>query len=96
MKKVVALYFAIFTTYTLSLATSSSDGLDFRRRFGPDSAVYNEPLYFNSQEQTSPQDKRPKRSVRAQIRERMNNKSKEQKKRKHDQTAKHNPNLFDR
>ena len=83
MKK-TAIYFAILTTYTLSLATSSADNLDFRRRLGPDSAVYNEPLYFNSQEQTSPQDKRPKRSVREQIRERMHKKLKQKKKYKND------------
>lgn len=45
-------------------------GNDFQQRFGPDSAIYNAPLYFASR---TPQNKdhRPRRSFREQIRTRM-------------------------
>lgn len=43
---------------------------DFQKRFGSNSALYNEPLYF-SQWNIDTRDKRPRRSYREQIRKRI-------------------------
>ena len=43
---------------------------DFQRRFGPDSAIYNQTLYFAHLEPKQ-RDRRPRRSFREQIRTRM-------------------------
>ena len=69
MKKIVVVC-AIGIFAKLHMAATQFN-YDFQRRFGPDSVIYNEPLYFASKEPKN-RDKRPKRrSFRDQIRERM-------------------------
>jgi len=63
MKKIVLLCALISTAYK----TATPLTLDFQRRFGPDSALYNEPLYFSKRSVRKNHDHRPRRSYREQI-----------------------------
>ena len=66
MKKVAILCGAMISVF----ASATQFNHDFHRRFGPDSAIYNEPLYFSNREPKK-RDNRPRKSFREQIRTRM-------------------------
>ncbi len=68
MKKIIMICALICALH----ATATQFNHDFQRRFGPDSAIYNEPLYFSKRSLSKNRDKRPRRrSYREQIRTRM-------------------------
>lgn len=67
MKKISIFFVALISTLH---ATATQFNHDFQRRFGPDSAIYNEPLYFSNREPKK-RDNRPRKSFRTQIRERI-------------------------
>ncbi len=97
MKKIVV-FSLIFLPSILS-ATESQFNYDFQRRFGSDSAVYNEPHFFATRNKAS-RDKRPrKKSFREQLRTRMNTIQKKKKRCLHGRThrsLKQDPDLSDR
>jgi hypothetical protein len=66
MKKKVLFYALICALHVTITQTNS----DFQRRFGSESTIYNQPLYFSTQE-VKKRDNRPRKSFRTQIRERM-------------------------
>jgi len=66
MKKTV-----ICCTLISAFATANQINHDFQRRFGPDSAIYNKPLYFSNNHESKKRDQRPRKSFREQIRTRM-------------------------